>query len=260
MHLHGLNMARTNQQKVIHRDIKPSNILLDSEFQACVADFGVSRNLQLQQTHVTTKIMGTFGYVAPEYAGTGKLTEKSDVYSFGVTMLVVMSKKQPAGPEMSKLGSESLVEYAFSLARKEQMLLMISTDYEGQFTIDEAERFLSVALLCVQPVPQMRPTFDKIVLMLEGRDDVPPVPIPAARSASSMLPGLKRLIFGEENDMNHTGMSSTYTSTTTLESLDSTETFDRKLTGSSLATSYEACEGTTQRSDKTHRSDNDSIV
>lgn len=97
--------------RIIHRDIKSSNILVDNNFEAQVADFGLARLAMDFATHVTTRVMGTFGYMAPEYASSGKLTEKSDVFSFGVVLLELITGRKPVDAS-NPLGDESLVEWA----------------------------------------------------------------------------------------------------------------------------------------------------
>jgi serine/threonine protein kinase len=79
----------------VHRDIKSSNILINDEFNAKVSDFGLAKLLGAGKSHVTTRVMGTFGYVAPEYANSGLLNEKSDVYSFGVVLLEAITGRDP---------------------------------------------------------------------------------------------------------------------------------------------------------------------
>ncbi|KAG2253278.1 hypothetical protein Bca52824_083414 [Brassica carinata] len=97
--------------RIIHRDIKSSNILLENNFDARVSDFGLARLALDCNTHITTRVMGTFGYLAPEYASSGKLTEKSDVYSFGVVLLELITGRKPVDSSQP-LGEESLVEWA----------------------------------------------------------------------------------------------------------------------------------------------------
>jgi serine/threonine protein kinase len=97
--------------RIIHRDIKASNILLDNNFEAQVADFGLAKLASDANTHVTTRVMGTFGYLAPEYAASGKLTEKSDVFSFGVVLLELITGRKAVDPRQP-LGDESLAEWA----------------------------------------------------------------------------------------------------------------------------------------------------
>jgi serine/threonine protein kinase len=83
------------EPKVVHRDIKSSNILLDRQWNAKVSDFGLAKLLFSESSYVTTRVMGTFGYVAPEYACTGMLTEKSDIYSFGILIMEIITGRNP---------------------------------------------------------------------------------------------------------------------------------------------------------------------
>uniref|UniRef100_A0A1D1Z7T2 non-specific serine/threonine protein kinase n=1 Tax=Anthurium amnicola TaxID=1678845 RepID=A0A1D1Z7T2_9ARAE len=99
--------------RIIHRDIKSANILLDNSFEAQVADFGLAKLSNDTHTHVSTRVMGTFGYMAPEYASSGKLTDRSDVFSFGVVLLELITGRKPVDPSQP-LGDESLVEWVKS--------------------------------------------------------------------------------------------------------------------------------------------------
>ncbi|XP_048591570.1 probable LRR receptor-like serine/threonine-protein kinase RPK1 [Brassica napus] len=108
LHNIALNVARAlaylHEQcspKVLHRDIKPSNILLDNNYNAYLSDFGLSKLLGTSRSHVTTGVAGTFGYVAPEYAMTCRVSEKADVYSYGIVILELISDKRTLDPSFS---------------------------------------------------------------------------------------------------------------------------------------------------------------
>ncbi|KAM3324144.1 proline-rich receptor-like protein kinase PERK9 [Capsicum chacoense] len=152
--------------RVIHRDIKSSNILLDNNFDARVADFGLAKLAQDAKSHVTTRVMGTFGYMAPEYASSGKLTEKSDVYSFGVVLLELITGRKPVDASQP-LGEESLVEWARPLLghalEKEEFDQLADPRLEKNYDDSEMFRMIEVSAACVRHSAAKRPGMGQIM-------------------------------------------------------------------------------------------------
>lgn len=152
--------------RIIHRDIKSSNILLDNNFEARVSDFGLAKLALDADTHVTTRVMGTFGYMAPEYASSGKLTEKSDVYSFGVVLLELITGRKPVDSSQP-LGDESLVEWARPLLShaldKEEFEGLADPRLEKNYVESEMFRMIEAAAACVRHLAAKRPRMGQIV-------------------------------------------------------------------------------------------------
>ncbi|KAF8724794.1 hypothetical protein HU200_020729 [Digitaria exilis] len=161
--------------RIIHRDIKSSNILLDNNFEAKVGDFGLARLALDAVTHVTTRVMGTFGYMAPEYASSGKLTERSDVFSFGVVLLELITGRKPVDASRP-LGDESLVEWA----RPKLSRALDTGDLEGlvdprlEKKLNEAEmvRMIEAAAACIRHSASRRPRMSQVVRVLESLADI----------------------------------------------------------------------------------------
>ncbi|RZC70330.1 hypothetical protein C5167_033456 [Papaver somniferum] len=160
--------------RIIHRDIKSSNILLDNNFDALVSDFGLARLALDANTHVSTRVMGTFGYLAPEYASSGKLTEKSDVYSFGVVLLELISGRKPVDASQP-LGDESLVEWARPLLSdaldKRDFDGLVDPKLKGNYVPTEMFRMVEAAATCVRHSATKRPSMGQVVRALECIDD-----------------------------------------------------------------------------------------
>ncbi|CAJ2669970.1 unnamed protein product [Trifolium pratense] len=156
--------------RIIHRDIKPSNILLDYNYEAQVSDFGLAKLALDANTHVTTRVMGTFGYVAPEYASSGKLTDKSDVYSFGVVLLELITGRMPVDP--SQMGDESLVEWARPLLSDAletgEFESFIDPKLGKNYIDSEMFCMIEVAAACVRHSASKRPRMGQVVRAFES--------------------------------------------------------------------------------------------
>ncbi|XP_075498040.1 putative receptor-like protein kinase At2g42960 [Primulina tabacum] len=157
------------EPKVVHRDIKSSNILIDDEFNAKVSDFGLAKLLGSGESHITTRVMGTFGYVAPEYANTGLLNEKSDVYSFGVLLLEAVTGRDPV--DYGRPANEvNLVEWLKMMVGNRKAEEVVDPVLEVRPTTRSLKRALLVALRCVDPDSEKRPKMSQVVQMLETEE------------------------------------------------------------------------------------------
>ncbi|XP_024542844.1 probable serine/threonine-protein kinase At1g01540 [Selaginella moellendorffii] len=159
------------EPKVVHRDIKSSNILIDSTYNARISDFGLAKLLGAGKSHVTTRVMGTFGYVAPEYANTGLLNERSDVYSFGVLLMEVVTGRDPV--DYSRPPSEvNLVDWLKLMVGQRRSEEVADPNLEPKPASRALKRALLVALRCVDPDSSKRPKMGHVVHMLEA-DEYP---------------------------------------------------------------------------------------
>ncbi|KAJ3699158.1 hypothetical protein LUZ61_002863 [Rhynchospora tenuis] len=148
--------------RIIHRDVKSSNILLDKDYEAHLTDFGIAKSLCVSKTHTSTYVMGTIGYIDPEYARTSRLNEKSDVYSYGIVLLELLTGRKP-------VDNESNLQHLI-LSKAATNAVMETVDPEITSTckdLGEVKKIFQLALLCTKRQPSDRPTMHEVVRVLD---------------------------------------------------------------------------------------------
>ncbi|CAI5488108.1 unnamed protein product [Closterium sp. Naga37s-1] len=155
--------------RVVHRDVKASNVLLDAQWNPKLGDFALAKIMAKEQTHAATRVVGTYGYVAPEYLNTGILTERSDVYSYGVLLLELVTGRRPIDNHLPP-EQVDVVRWVKRLAAEERVGEALDPRIAGTVPADDVEYVVGIALRCIDANALKRPRMKQIVHMLESED------------------------------------------------------------------------------------------
>ncbi|ERM95219.1 hypothetical protein AMTR_s00009p00267490 [Amborella trichopoda] len=186
---------------IVHRDIKASNILLDKDLLPKIGDFGLAKLFPNNITHISTRVAGTVGYLAPEYAMRGQLTKKADVYSFGILILEIISGRSSAKATWSAM-QKFLLEWTWQLYEEGRLLELVDPELE-EYPEEEVLRFIKVALFCTQAACKQRPDMKQVVTMLSSHTRL--------NEKILMAPGLVKDLMGIKGDFRPANSSNSET-------------------------------------------------
>ncbi|KAK1347086.1 wall-associated receptor kinase-like 10 [Heracleum sosnowskyi] len=153
---------------IFHRDIKSSNILLDEKYRANLADFGTSKSIAIDQTHLTTRVQGTFGYLDPEYYQSSQFTDKSDVYSFGVVLVELLTGLKPILAPRAHDEGQSLATHFILTMEENRIFDILDPRFGKEDRKEEIKAFANIAYRCLNLNGRKRPTMKQVAAELEG--------------------------------------------------------------------------------------------
>ncbi|KAJ6948719.1 hypothetical protein NC651_002898 [Populus alba x Populus x berolinensis] len=211
------------EQCVVHRDIKSSNIMLDSEFNAKLGDFGLARLVDHGKGSQTTVLAGTMGYMAPECAMTGKASRESDVYSFGIVALEIACGRKPINPKASNEDHVSMVQWVWELYGEGKLLEAVDPRLCGDFNKTQMERLMIVGLSCAHPDEHLRPSIRQALHVLNFDAPLPilpsKMPVPSYFAPPMSASSLSIMSYGLTDSEGGMNKSSSYSYNTNSSQL-----------------------------------------